>query len=195
MRACRSIRSCAYPPVAGRCQLGALGRRSGCPAACPACPVPRDASVRPCSAARVRRCGRTSSGGSVQQPGAGRSMIDGDRPAGHGHRRRARANDNGHDQRSDAARVPGDQHSVPGWARIAAVRYAADDDCPAGCGHPEPAVLARRRWSGSECCVASESALDRFRLVWIVLRRVRGRTPALPPGYRPPVTQSRLPGR
>jgi integrase/recombinase XerD len=46
-----------------------------------------------------------------------------------------------------------------------AVRYAADDDSPAGCGHPEPAVLARRHWSGSECCVASESALDRFRLV------------------------------
>lgn len=48
---------------------------------------------------------------------------------------------------------------------ISAVRYAADDDSPAGCGHPEPAVLARRHWSGSECCVASESALDRFRLV------------------------------
>jgi hypothetical protein len=46
-------------------------------------------------------------------------------------------------------------------------RYAADDDCPAGGGHPEPAVLARRHWSGSECWVASESALDRFRLVHI----------------------------
>ena len=58
--------------------------------------------------------------------------------------------------------------------QITAVRYAADDDSPAGCGHPEPAVLARRHWSGSECCVASESALDRLRLVWILLRRVRG---------------------
>ena len=31
---------------------------------------------------------------------------------------------------------------------ISAVRHAADDDCPAGCGHPEPAVLARRHWAG-----------------------------------------------
>src|ERR1017187_10750173 len=29
-------------------------------------------------------------------------------------------------------------------ARRPAVRYAANDDCPAGCGHPEPAVLVRR---------------------------------------------------
>jgi hypothetical protein len=32
-------------------------------------------------------------------------------------------------------------------ARRAAVRYAGDDDCPAGCGHPEPVVLAPRCWS------------------------------------------------
>ena len=30
-------------------------------------------------------------------------------------------------------------------ARVPAVRYAADEDCLAGCGHTEPAVLARRR--------------------------------------------------
>ena len=35
-----------------------------------------------------------------------------------------------------------------GSVRVPAVRYAADDDCPADCGHPEPAVLARRHWSG-----------------------------------------------
>ncbi len=38
--------------------------------------------------------------------------------------------------------------------QVPAVRYAADDDCPAGCGHPEPAVLARWHWPGSGCCAA-----------------------------------------
>ena len=42
-------------------------------------------------------------------------------------------------------RVINEQKAV---ARVAAVRYARDEDCRAGCGHPEPAVLAHRHWLG-----------------------------------------------
>jgi len=34
-------------------------------------------------------------------------------------------------------------------AQVPAVWYAVDDDCSAGCRHPEPPVLTRRHWPGS----------------------------------------------
>jgi hypothetical protein len=45
-------------------------------------------------------------------------------------------------------------------AHSPAVRYAADDDYRAGCGHPELAVLALRHWSGLVSLLA---------LVWLCI--------------------------
>jgi hypothetical protein len=46
-----------------------------------------------------------------------------------------------------------------------AVRYAADDDCPVGCVHPEPAVLVRRHWSGLlKCCVPAAGGATHLEL-------------------------------
>lgn len=50
-------------------------------------------------------------------------------------------------QVADVYHRPANQDRIAQGA-LSAVRYAGDDDCPAGCGHPEPAVLARRHSSG-----------------------------------------------
>jgi hypothetical protein len=67
---------------------------------------------------------------------------------------------------------------------------------------PEPDSCQTSRQPGSVQGWRSRSrsdaagALDRFRLAWILLRRVRGRTPTIPPAYRTLlwVVQARSPG-